>query len=176
MSRIAFENDLIDRLAGALRWYGCGPVDVTADGDLVEGIGCGDGEEYDERIEYAHGHAGEGWYLGCGNYPDDGAEFIAPGEYGALLVAQAIVAEERAAIAESAARKAPEAGEASPAFAPLPPVSFKAQLMAFGEASSIDLAAQGCTTVLIFEADTAEIRKAGKLFREPVRLTAEVGA
>lgn len=82
---IESENDLIERLAGAIRWYGCGPHDVTAEGELVEaprpseladrflGLPTTD-TEYDERIEYGHGHSGEGWYLSCSSYPDEGAE------------------------------------------------------------------------------------------------------
>lgn len=81
---IASENELIDRMAACIRFLGCDPDDAG---------------EYDEQLQYADGHSGEGWYLGCASYPDEGAEFIAPAEYGALLVAQAIVAEERAVVA-----------------------------------------------------------------------------
>lgn len=96
---IAAENRLIERLAAALRYYGCGP-----DTDDLTGP-----REYDEQLIYADGHSGEGWYLGCSSYPDEGAEFIAPHEYGALLVAQTIVAEERAALAEEFLRELTEA-------------------------------------------------------------------
>ena len=173
---IASENDLIDRLAGALRWYGCGPVDVTADGELVSGGCSAETEEYDERIEYGYGHSGEGWYLFCGEYPDDGSEFIAPGEYGALLVAQAIVAEERAWLHGDAEPAA--AGNPEPVGLPaVAPVSFLAELMSLGGAKYLaeDLAARGDTPVLIFTAEIEEVRKTAPIFHKLVRLTAEVG-
>lgn len=155
---LSAENDLIERLAAALRYYGCGP-------DSDDGQGP---REYDERIEYAHGHSGEGWYLGCSSYPDHGAEFIAPDEYGALLVAAAIVAEERAALAE-------ELELAGRALArPGREVTFDAQLVAIGEAAAVaeDLAAFGHQDLLVFVAEVEEARKAAALFRSRVRLTA----
>lgn len=158
------ENWLIDRLAACIRFLGCDPDDAG---------------EYDEQLQYAHGHSGEGWYLGCASYPDEGAEFIAPLEYGALVVAQAIVALERAALAEDLKRPvflwdgslvSKERADELAA-----DVSFVAQLMALGNADVLaeDLASHGSTPVLIFAAEVEEVRKAGVLFRRKVRLIAD---
>lgn len=84
-ARIERENALIERLAAAIRFLGCGPDSDDLTGDA----------EWDEHVAYGYGYAGEGWYLVCGTYPDEGAEFIPPHEYGALLVAQCIVDAER---------------------------------------------------------------------------------
>lgn len=84
-ARIARENRLIERLANAIRFLGCGPASDDLTGDA----------EWDEQVAYGYGYAGEGWYLICSTYPDEGAEFIPPHEYGALVVAQAIVDAER---------------------------------------------------------------------------------
>lgn len=147
---IADENKLIELLAESLRFYGCD-------------------DPADERLEYGMGHSGEGWYLSCGEYPDEGAEFIAPHEYGAMLVAQTIVAEERAALTE---KPDVELAVRSPA------VSIQARLMAIGGAKYLaeDLAGRGDTPVLIFTAEEEELRKTGPLFRKLVSLTAmEIG-
>lgn len=157
VAQLSAENHLIERLAGALRYYGCGP-------DSDDGTG---EREYDERIEYAHGHSGEGWYLGCSSYPDGGAEFIAPHEYGALLVAQAIVAEERADLAADIELADEVLGRAPPV------VTFEAQLMSAGDAAFVaeNCAALGHQPVLLFVAEVEEVRKAAALFRSRVRLT-----
>lgn len=168
---IATENDLIDRLAECIRFLGCGssgPRELKTDPSHEFGFTITDddtqprSDEYDEQLQYGYGHSGEGWYLSCGQYPDEGAEFIAPDEYGALVVAQALVAAERAAVDGD-----PEPGELTA------PVSFVAQLMALGSADVLaeDLAAHGSTSVLIFAAEVEEVRKAAPLFRRPVRLT-----
>lgn len=83
--RIARENKLIERLANAIRFLGCGPDSDDLTGEV----------EWDDEVAYGYGYAGEGWYLVCSTYPEEGAEFIAPDQYGALLVAQAIVNAER---------------------------------------------------------------------------------
>lgn len=148
---IATENDLIERLAECIRFFGCERDDAG---------------EHDEQLQYAYGHSGDGWYLSCGQYPDEGAEFIAPEEYGALVVAQAIVAAERGA--------AGAVGNPEPQRLPTDaPVTFEAQLMSAGNAEHLaeDLAAQGSTPVLIFHAEVEEVRKTAPLFHKMVRLT-----
>ena len=83
---LAKQNRLIDNLADALRFYGCGPDTDDLTGPL----------EWDDVVTFVNGHSGEGWYIFCEQYPDEGSVFVAQHEYGALLIAQTIVAEERA--------------------------------------------------------------------------------
>lgn len=156
-AQITAENDFIERVASCLRFYGCGPDSDDGTGD----------REYDERIEYAYGHSGEGWYIGCSSYPDHGAEFIHPQLYGGILVAQAILAEERAALAGELALADQLLGRAEP------PVSFVAQLMSAGDARFVaeSCAELGPQPVLLFTAEVEEVRKAAALFRSRVRLT-----
>lgn len=44
--------------------------------DAIRFFGCEDCGEFDAVIEFSsEGHSGEGWYIGCGEYPEEGSYF-----------------------------------------------------------------------------------------------------
>lgn len=103
-------NELIDRAAEAIRFFGCGPCyweEPVTDEHLHDISDNHDGT-WDEVIGYSFDDEGtEGWFVWCGEYPDEGAQFFAPEDYGALVIAKVIVACEREWLKELAAEKYP---------------------------------------------------------------------